>query len=181
MDFFSISSSWMYGKRAVRVLLLGLDCAGKTTILYGLYNDRFVEDVAHTVAFNFETVVVNFKFQMWDLGGQNQLRQFWQLNYVTTQGIVLVIDSADRERIETCTSELKVLFAEEALHGVPLCVVENNQDLSDVMSVAELRAQHALSDYNSRTRTILPASATQGTGSKEAFDWLAETMESRQR
>jgi small GTP-binding protein len=175
---FSSISAWISGKREVRVLILGLDSAGKTTILYRLQLDQMIEHIIPTVAFNLETVDVgNLKLHIWDLGGQNQLRQFWHLYFANTHGVVFVIDSADRQRVELCANELKALFAEHELHGVPLCVLANKQDLPDAMNVGDLSARLGLSKYKDRPWTIMPASALQGTGVREAFDWLAEAME----
>jgi small GTP-binding protein len=178
----STLSSWIAGKRQVRVLILGLDCAGKTTILYRLQLNRVEPHYPPTVAFNLETVDVgNLKLQIWDLGGQDQLRAFWYLYFTDTNGVLFVIDSADRGRIELCANELKTLLTDEGLQGIPLCVVANKQDLANAMTVEELTEKLELRQYRERTWTVVPASAVKGDGVKEAFEWLAEAIDKGKR
>ena len=175
--FISTISNWISGKQEVRVLILGLDFAGKTTILYRLSLDQAVTQVAPTVAFNLETVEVgNLKLNIWDLGGQIQLRPFWRLYYKGTSGIVFVIDSGDRKRIDLCAEQLSGLLHEEELKGVPIVVMANKQDLQDAMKAEEISQKLGLSGIKDRAWTIIPASALKGEGIKESFEWLSETM-----
>lgn len=175
--FLSAISNWISGKQEVRVLILGLNFAGKTTILYRLSLDQAVTQVAPTVAFNLETVEVgNLKLSIWDLGGQDQLRPFWRLYYKGTSGIVFVIDSADRKRIDLCAEQLNGLLHEEELKGVPIIIMANKQDLPDAMKAEEISQKLALSSIKDRAWTIIPTSALKGEGIKESFEWLSETM-----
>jgi small GTP-binding protein len=179
---FSSISAWISGKQEVRVLILGLDFAGKTTILYRLSLNQAVTQVAPTVAFNLENVEVgNLRLQIWDLGGQNQIRPFWRLYFKDTTGVVFVVDSNDRERIGLCSDELGHLLREEELRGVPLIVLANKQDVDGAMKPEELSQKLALAAIQDRPWTIMATSALQGTGIKEAFDWLAENIEARNK
>lgn len=172
--------SWFSGKREVRILILGLDSAGKTTILYRLSLNQYVQQVAPTIAFNLEKVEVgNLTLQIWDLGGQHQLRPFWRLYYKDTNGIVFVIDSADRQRIDLCKDELNLLLNEEELKEVPLLIMANKQDLNDALTIDELTAKLELANIKDRTWTIMPTSAMKGDGIKDAFDWLSESVEAK--
>merc|ERR1712141_435864 len=82
-----------------RILILGLDNAGKTTILYRLQVDEVVQTIP-TIGFNVETVKYkNIKFQVWDLGGQTSIRPYWRCYYPNTNAIIYVVDSADPDRI----------------------------------------------------------------------------------
>lgn len=176
----SAISSWISGKQEVRVLILGLDSAGKTTILYRLSLDQAVTQVAPTVAFNLETVEVgNLKLNIWDLGGQIQLRPFWRLYYKDTNGIVFVIDSADRERIDICAEQLNALLGEEEIKGVPIVVMANKQDLPNAMKADELTQRLGLINIKDRAWSIIPSSALKGEGIKDAFEWLSQTMETK--
>lgn len=59
----------LFGKKEMRILMLGLDAAGKTTILYKLKLGEVVSSVP-TIGFNVETVEYkNIKFTVWDVGG----------------------------------------------------------------------------------------------------------------
>jgi small GTP-binding protein len=179
---FSSISAWISGKQEVRVLILGLDFAGKTTILYRLSLNQAVTQVAPTVAFNLENVEVGkLRLQIWDLGGQNQLRPFWRLYFKDTTGVVFVVDSTDRQRIGLCAEELGHLLREEELRGIPLVVLANKQDINDAMTPEELSQKMALPAIQDRPWTIMATSALQGTGIKEAFDWLADNIEAKNK
>jgi len=174
--------SWFSGKPDVRILILGLDAAGKTTILFRLSLSQYVQHVVPTVAFNLEKVEVgNLKLQIWDLGGQHQLRPFWRLYYKESHGVVYVIDSTDRQRIDLCKTELFALLQEEELKGVPLVILANKQDLAEAMSVEELTNKLELASIKERAWNIYPTSAVNGNGIKEGFTWLSENVESKMK
>ena len=60
----------MIGTREMRILMVGLDAAGKTTILYKLKLGEVVNTIP-TIGFNVETVEYkNISFNVWDVGGQ---------------------------------------------------------------------------------------------------------------
>ncbi|CAK5120140.1 unnamed protein product [Meloidogyne enterolobii] len=88
----------LFGKRELRVLMLGLDAAGKTSILYKLKLGQSIKSLP-TVGFNVETVTYkNIKFSVWDVGGQEKIRPLWRHYYVGTQALIFVVDSADVDR-----------------------------------------------------------------------------------
>merc|ERR1711881_107079 len=100
----------LLGKQEVRILILGLDNAGKTTILYRLQVDEVVQTIP-TIGFNVETVQYkNIKFQVWDLGGQTSIRPYWRCYYPNTDAIIFVVDSADTERISIARQELMAML-----------------------------------------------------------------------
>jgi len=91
--------SSLLGNKEYRVLILGLDNAGKTTILYKLQMGEVVTTVP-TIGFNVETVTYqNLRFQVWDLGGQTSIRPYWRCYYPNTSAIIYVVDSADADRM----------------------------------------------------------------------------------
>ena len=91
--------STLLGSKEVRVLILGLDNAGKTTILYKLQMGEVVTTVP-TIGFNVETVTYkNLRFQVWDLGGQTSIRPYWRCYYQNTNAVIYVVDSADPDRM----------------------------------------------------------------------------------
>uniref|UniRef100_A0A2H1X1X1 small monomeric GTPase n=1 Tax=Spodoptera frugiperda TaxID=7108 RepID=A0A2H1X1X1_SPOFR len=96
----------LLGAREMRILILGLDGAGKTTILYKLQVGEVVTTIP-TIGFNVEQVTYkNLKFQVWDLGGQTSIRPYWRCYYGNTDAIIYVVDSADRDRIGISKDEL---------------------------------------------------------------------------
>lgn len=172
--------SWFQGKPDVRILILGLDAAGKTTILYQLSSGEYIQKLQPTVAFNLERIEVgNLVLHVWDLGGQYQLRPFWRLYYRETCGIVFVIDSTNVERLDLCSKELYSLLEEEELLNVPLVILANKQDLPNAMSVDELTNKLKLASIKERSWTIYPTSAVTGEGIKDAFLWLSNIIDGR--
>lgn len=97
----------IFGKKDMRILMLGLDAAGKTTILYKLKLGDVVSSVP-TIGFNVETVEYkNIKFTVWDVGGQDKIRLLWRHYYQNTQGLIFVVDSSDKDRIDIAREELQ--------------------------------------------------------------------------
>ena len=98
--------SVLFSKKEVRLLILGLDNAGKTTLLYQMQCGE-VKVTVPTLGFNVESVnYENLTFQMWDLGGQSEIRPYWKCYYPKTNAVVFVIDSSDKERIDIAKQEL---------------------------------------------------------------------------
>lgn len=88
-------------------LSVGLDAAGKTTILYKLKLGEIVTTIP-TIGFNVETVEYkNICFTVWDVGGQDKIRPLWRHYFQNTQGLIFVVDSNDRERIVEAEKELQ--------------------------------------------------------------------------
>jgi ADP-ribosylation factor protein 1 len=98
------------GHKDMRILMVGLDAAGKTTILYKLKLGETVTTIP-TIGFNVETVEYrNIAFTMWDVGGQDKIRPLWRHYYTNTQAIIFVVDSNDRDRIETSSSKSAFIY-----------------------------------------------------------------------
>jgi ADP-ribosylation factor-like protein 2 len=76
---------------------------------------------------------------MWDVGGQKSLRSYWRNYFECTDGLVWVVDSADRMRLEACKNELNVLLQEERLAGATLLVLANKQDLPGALTAEEIK------------------------------------------
>ncbi|KAF9913938.1 Arf GTPase arl1, partial [Lobosporangium transversale] len=110
----------LWGDKEVRILILGLDGAGKTTILYRLQVGEVVTTIP-TIGFNVETVQYkNIKFQVWDLGGQTSIRPYWRCYYANTDAVIYVVDSVDRDRVSTAKEELMAMLEEEELKDAAL-------------------------------------------------------------
>ena len=119
----------VFGSKEMRLLMLGLDAAGKTTILYKLKLGQDVTTIP-TVGFNVETVTYkNVKFNVWDVGGQDKIRPLWRHYFQNTQGIIFVVDSNDRDRIVEAREELQRMLNEDELRDAILLVFANKQDL----------------------------------------------------
>nr|XP_011760078.1 ADP-ribosylation factor-like protein 1 [Macaca nemestrina] len=178
--FFSSIFSSLFGTREMRILILGLDGAGKTTILYRLQVGEVVTTIP-TIGFNVETVTYkNLKFQVWDLGGQTSIRPYWRCYYSNTDAVIYVVDSCDRDRIGISKSELVAMLEEEELRKAILVVFANKQDMEQAMTSSEMANSLGLPALKDRKWQIFKTSATKGTGLDEAMEWLVETLKSRQ-
>lgn len=117
----------------------GLDNAGKTTILKRFNGER-IDEISPTLGFNIKTLEhKGYTLNMWDVGGQKSLRSYWRNYFECTDGLVWVVDSADRMRLESCKQELQVLLQEERLAGATLLVLCNKQDLPGALNSNEIK------------------------------------------
>ena len=132
-------------QKEVRMAVLGLDNAGKTTILKALSKEE-IQHVMPTQGFNAKTLSVqNLKFNVWDLGGQRQIRDHWPNYYDNLDCIIFVIDSSDRIRMEECGEQLQKLLEDDKLAGVPMLVYANKQDLLTAHGADEIEEMLHLS------------------------------------
>ena len=105
----------LVGKKEMRILMVGLDAAGKTTILYKLKLGEIVTTIP-TIGFNVETVEYkNISFTVWDVGGQDKIRPLWRHYYQNTQGLIFVVDSNDKDRVGEAHDELHRMLSEDEL------------------------------------------------------------------
>ncbi|XP_056138678.1 ADP-ribosylation factor 4 [Lampris incognitus] len=166
----------LFGKKQMRILMVGLDAAGKTTILYKLKLGEIVTTIP-TIGFNVETVEYkNICFTVWDVGGQDKIRPLWRHYFQNTQGLIFVVDSNDRERVSESAEELSKMLQEDELRDAVLLVFANKQDLPNALSVSELTDKLGLQSLRSRTWYVQATCATQGTGLYEGLDWLSNEL-----
>mmetsp|Transcript_51698 Transcript_51698/g.160402 ORF Transcript_51698/g.160402 Transcript_51698/m.160402 type:complete len:183 (+) Transcript_51698:84-632(+) len=171
----------LLGTQEKRILMLGLDAAGKTTILYRLKLGEVVTTVP-TVGFNVETVEYgNIHFNVWDVGGQDKIRKLWRHYYRGTDGLIFVVDSNDRDRTADARDELQKMLAEEEMQGAALLVLANKQDLPGALPAAELVEKLALTGIRQQQWYIQGAVATTGDGLYEGLDWLSRVLTARRR
>ncbi|XP_067243813.1 ADP-ribosylation factor 4b [Chanodichthys erythropterus] len=177
--FFSHIFSRLFEKKEMRLLMVGLDAAGKTTVLYKLKLGEVVTTIP-TLGFNVETVEYkNISFTVWDVGGQDVIRRLWRHYYQNTKGLIFVVDSSDQDRIETAAEELKKMLAEDEMREVVLLVLANKQDLPKAMAVHELTETLGLHALRGRQWFVQPTCAVQGSGLYEGLDWLSDQLSKR--
>lgn len=163
----------------MRILMVGLDAAGKTTILYKLKLGEIVTTIP-TIGFNVETVEYkNISFTVWDVGGQDKIRPLWRHYFQNTQGLIFVVDSNDRERADEAKEELSKMLQEDELRDAVLLVFANKQDLPNAMTAAEITEKLSLNTFRGRSWYIQGTCATQGTGLYEGLDWLSSELSKR--
>ncbi|CAG8448591.1 2157_t:CDS:10 [Diversispora eburnea] len=163
-------------QKEMRILMVGLDAAGKTTILYKLKLGEIVTTIP-TIGFNVETVEYkNISFTVWDVGGQDKIRPLWRHYFQNTQGIIFVVDSNDRERISEAREELQRMLNEDELRDALLLVFANKQDLPNAMNAAEITDKLGLHSLRQRHWYIQATCATSGDGLYEGLEWLSTNL-----
>ena len=166
-------------KEDYHVVTIGLDSAGKTTVLYRLKFDQYVNTVP-TIGFNCEKVKgttgrsKNLTFLIWDVGGQEKLRPLWRPYTRATDAIIFVVDSCDTEdRLEEAKLELHRIMRTPDNVGTPLLIIANKQDLPSSKSQNEIEKCLGLSDFNNdQLWHIEPACAVTGEGLESALEAL---------
>jgi ADP-ribosylation factor-like protein 3 len=94
-----------------KILVLGLDNAGKTTLLRLLSSEDPTE-TSPTQGFNVKSIVKDsFKLNVWDIGGQKEIRKYWENYFDNVDGLIFVVDSSDDYRVTECNNELKLLIS----------------------------------------------------------------------
>lgn len=165
------------GKKEYRILMLGLDAAGKTTILYRLKLGEVTTTVP-TIGFNVERVdYKNINFTVWDVGGQSKLRMLWRHYYQDNDALIFVVDSVDVERLSIARQELQNLLQAEEMKESLLLVLANKQDLAGALDIKAMAQQLDLSQMCSNPWYIQPCVATTGQGLYEGLDWLSSALQ----
>ncbi|KAL5167916.1 Protein EXPORTIN 1A [Glycine soja] len=168
-----------FGNTEMRVVMLGLDAAGKTTILYKLHIGEVLSTVP-TIGFNVEKVQYkNVIFTVWDVGGQEKLRPLWRHYFNNTDGLIYVVDSLDRERIGKAKQEFQTIINDPFMLNSVILVFANKQDLRGAMTPMEVCEGLGLFDLKNRKWHIHGTCALKGDGLYEGLDWLASTLKER--
>lgn len=176
--FADIFNKW-FRNRETRCLMLGLDSAGKTTILYKLKLGDHVTTIP-TIGFNVEKIEYKgFNMNVWDVGGQDRIRALWRHYYHNTQGLIYVVDSNDIERIDESRDELHKLLQEDELQDAVLLVYANKQDLPNAIKPQELFNRLKLNTITNRPWQIQGCCGTNGDGLYEGLDWLGANLSKR--
>ncbi|KAI6021412.1 ADP-ribosylation factor family-domain-containing protein [Pisolithus microcarpus] len=163
----------LFGNKEMRLLMLGLDAAGKTS--------RFLlKTPAVLVSTSRPVTYKNVKFNVWDVGGQDKIRPLWRHYYTGTQGLVFVVDSQDRDRIDEAKQELHRILSDREMKECLLLVFANKQDLPGAMSPAEVTEKLGLHRMRDRSWYVHPSCATTGEGLFEGLQWLNQNVKKRQ-
>ncbi|KAJ3297571.1 ADP-ribosylation factor protein 3 [Borealophlyctis nickersoniae] len=199
MGLLSLLRKLKRSDKEIRILLLGLDNAGKTSILKRLASEDIAE-IKPTQGFNIKTVQQEgVRLNVWDIGGQKAIRPYWRNYFESTDVLVstqvpssgypnvlaaqlcilivhqiYVIDSADRRRLEETGQELTTLLEETKLAGVPLLVLANKQDLINAVPHDEISSGLNLTSIRDRHWQIQACSAKDGSGITEGMEWAMQ-------
>eukprot|EP00298_Acanthocystis_sp_HF-20_P006346 c16236_g1_i1.p1 GENE.c16236_g1_i1~~c16236_g1_i1.p1 ORF type:complete len:181 (+),score=76.07 c16236_g1_i1:49-591(+) len=165
-----------YQNNNKRILMLGLDAAGKTTILHRMKFGNVVQTLP-TIGFNVETIKFGrVEFTCWDIGGQKKIRELWKHYYHGTQAIVFVVDSNDVERIEEAGEELRGLLQQDELINATLLVLANKQDLPNAKTPLQIQNLLGLENIKGRKWIVQGCSAPTNDGLQDGFYWLTENL-----
>ncbi|XP_074654191.1 ADP-ribosylation factor 1-like [Tubulanus polymorphus] len=171
-----------FNREPARILMLGLDAAGKTTILYKIKLNETVSTIP-TIGFNVETVTPykGIEFTVWDVGGQEKIRPLWRHYFQNTQGLIFVVDSNDTERLPEARDELfGILENDQMMPNVPVVIIANKQDLPNAVSPSVLTDELQLRNVKSEW-FIQAATACNGDGIYEAMDAMARMVKTSRK
>lgn len=179
---------YLFSKIEFHVLILGIDKAGKTTLLEklktmysdseGLPPDRIVPTVGLNIG---RAEALKSKLVFWDLGGQIGLRTIWEKYYEEAHAVIYVVDAACQSRFEDTKSALEKVLRHEDLQGAPILIYANKQDLPGAVSAEELARYLDLKELNERPYMFQAISAYDGLGVKDGINWLVDAMERSKR
>ncbi|CAM0948611.1 unnamed protein product [Alopecurus aequalis] len=180
MGLLSIIRKIKRKEKEMRILMVGLDNSGKTTIVLKI-NGEDTSVISPTLGFNIKTIQYQkYSLNIWDVGGQKTIRSYWRNYFEQTDGLVWVVDSSDVRRMDDCRAELHNLLKEERLAGSSLLVFANKQDIHGALKPDEIAKVLNLEVMNKdRHWKIIGCSAYTGDGLLQGFDWLVQDIASR--
>mmetsp|Transcript_84434 Transcript_84434/g.176725 ORF Transcript_84434/g.176725 Transcript_84434/m.176725 type:complete len:209 (+) Transcript_84434:149-775(+) len=163
-----------------KIVIVGLNNAGKTTILYKLHLGQVIL-TQPTIGSNVEEVKhSNITFQVWDLGGQEKLRAGWATYFQDTDAVIFVVDSNDQENMVLAKMELFNVVLQEDLKHACLLVLANKQDIAGCKTAAEIAQDLSLQTLRTHEWQIQSCCALTGEGLQEGLEWIATRIRARQ-
>ncbi|KAM7130421.1 ADP-ribosylation factor-like protein 11 [Ciconia maguari] len=164
-------------KRDARVVMLGLDFAGKSTLLYKLKSGQAVE-TCPTVGFNVESLQTpcRVSFTLWDVGGQGSLRASWPDYLEDTNTLIFVLDSTDTARLPEAAAVLEEVLSHPSMDGIPVLLLANKQEVPGALAPAELGERLRRGRLAGCRWVLRGCSAHTGQGLQEALAVLGELL-----
>ena len=169
LDFFSRS------RNNFKIIILGIQNAGKTTILYRLAIGQLIKTTPTIGSYVEEISYNNIKLQAWDLGGQESTRSLWNVYYVNTDAIIYVIDTHDESYDDSKTQFYKLL-ENDTLKNAIILIYANKQDLPGAKNVADIIQIYELDTIKDHIWHIQPCSAQTGEGLITGMKWLSDQL-----
>ncbi|XP_027108001.1 ADP-ribosylation factor 1-like [Coffea arabica] len=168
-----LSFTKLSGRKEIGILMVGLDMAGRTTILYKLKRGEVVATGA-TIGYNLETLEYkNMSFTFWDIGGQNNRLPLPRYYFQNIEAVILVVDSNDQDRVVDAREYLQKLLSQDELKDALLLVFANKQDLPNALTAAEIADKLGLHSLLHRRNCFIQSTcAISGEGLYEGLDWI---------
>jgi len=168
--------------KKVRVLCVGLDNSGKTTIISHLKPKKaVVQDIVPTVGFTVEEFEKNgLSFTIFDMSGQGRYRNLWEHYYKDVGGIIFCIDATDAIRMCVAKDELESLLAAPDLRNVPLLFFANKMDRPTAKQPVECVQALELDKITDKPWHIAASNGLTGEGIEGGVAWLGSQMARRQ-
>lgn len=173
-------------KQSVKVAWLGLDYAGKTTLIRKVTTGKFSDDTKRTLGLNVDEFTVSagdskandVKFISWDVGGQVTFRQaLWNSYMSGSMGIIYVIDSSDESRFDEAQEELwRYIIDNPQVKDIPILILANKQDLPSAKNAGEIARALKLHTVTHQSYAIFPCSAKTSVNMEEALEWLRQRI-----
>jgi ADP-ribosylation factor-like protein 6 len=166
-------------KHKLDIITCGLDNAGKSTIINQLKPTKLrTDNIGPTVGYQVEEFAkgkVNFK--VFDMGGAKKFRNLWELYFKDVQGVIFVIDSADKVRMVVCQDEIRMIVENPAMKGVPILFFANKSDVAGSLTPQELVESLELTEMiTDRPFNIFASDARRGVGIEQGIDWLTRVV-----
>ncbi|KAG1698614.1 hypothetical protein DVH05_014572 [Phytophthora capsici] len=179
MGLFKVLASALGIKKTqVRILVVGLDNSGKTTLVNHLKPKKSqAREVVPTIGFQVEEFTKsNLNFTVFDMSGQSRYRSLWENYYSDVQAIIYVLDSTDTIRMCVAKDELEQLVEHKELSSkkVPILFFANKMDLPNALTPVECMQHLELDNLGSKSWHITASNAVTGRGVEEGIEWLAD-------
>lgn len=195
LDFFAWVFSSMQGllssiglaDKQAKLVICGLDAAGKTSLLYTLKEDARMTATEPTRYPTSEQLkIAGVDFNTHDVGGHQQVRHLWKNYFWGTDAILFILDAADRGRLKVVQEEINNLLADKNIEDVPIAILCNKIDLPQAMLEDEIKQALKLegqttgkgsmprSKLQSRPLELFMCTVQHKTGYGDAFRWIAQ-------
>jgi len=174
-------------KKSARIIFIGLDNAGKTTLLHVLRDNKLLvhEPTRHPQAE--ELVIGNIRFDAHDLGGHEAARRLWSYYLTGADGVIFLVDATAEDRLGEVKKELDSLMADKLFSTVPFAILGNKVDVKGALTEPQLKQALGIADQvtgkagkavpeGTRPLEVFMCSVVERGGYQVGFQWLANYL-----